>query len=370
MTLARIITHSDFSARELAFHLLGRGYAVEIVSPDSIPDNFADLELRVDADSGDQLVASLAAYEGQGSSALELVGLVKTPLEKTKLTPSAVGELPCSLDNPVEIKVAPSIADIKASADSRCSPPQPILLRAQAKDALDDEPCLGLGTTGPGTALCSEEAANLSPSEEPSPSAPSDPAQLEAISAEPELVAAVQLENPVEPLSYFVRQTSSIAMPFPGPSEILPTWEQQALDRPIEWKSIVPAALTLAAVVLLSLFLAFGVRASAKASVSSAPAQRAAASTPAKASIPASEKVVTTGKPSPDLHSTDRYHTASRRASQIAPDTVTYLDDRYRPAPKPKPLHARKSSMRHATSEVAAEATVYLNSATSPKPAK
>jgi hypothetical protein len=54
MTLARIITHSNLCARELAFHLLGRGYAVEIVSPDSIPDNFADLELRVDADSGDQ----------------------------------------------------------------------------------------------------------------------------------------------------------------------------------------------------------------------------------------------------------------------------------------------------------------------------
>ncbi len=49
MALARIITRSNARSRELALDLLARGYAVEIISPDKIPDNIADLELRVDA---------------------------------------------------------------------------------------------------------------------------------------------------------------------------------------------------------------------------------------------------------------------------------------------------------------------------------
>lgn len=59
MGLARIITRSDAYSRELTLDLLARGYAVEIVSPDKIPDNIADLELRVDAGPGDQLIASV-----------------------------------------------------------------------------------------------------------------------------------------------------------------------------------------------------------------------------------------------------------------------------------------------------------------------
>jgi hypothetical protein len=59
MALARIITRSHAYARELTLDLLARGYAVEIVSPDKIPDNLADLELRVDARPGDQLIASV-----------------------------------------------------------------------------------------------------------------------------------------------------------------------------------------------------------------------------------------------------------------------------------------------------------------------
>ena len=48
MALARIITRSHTCSRELALDLLARGYAVEIVSPDEIPENLADLELRVE----------------------------------------------------------------------------------------------------------------------------------------------------------------------------------------------------------------------------------------------------------------------------------------------------------------------------------
>jgi len=49
MAFARIITRSHQYAEKLALDLLARGYAVEIVSPDAIPESPADLELRVEA---------------------------------------------------------------------------------------------------------------------------------------------------------------------------------------------------------------------------------------------------------------------------------------------------------------------------------
>ena len=49
MALARIITRSHQYAQQLALDLLARGYTVEIVSPEAIPANPADLELRVEA---------------------------------------------------------------------------------------------------------------------------------------------------------------------------------------------------------------------------------------------------------------------------------------------------------------------------------
>src|SRR5260221_4934589 len=80
MALARIITRSNPCSRQLALDLLGRGYAVEIVSPDSIPDNLADLELRVEEDPGNQLVASVEAHSGARSASLEFVHYLKAPM--------------------------------------------------------------------------------------------------------------------------------------------------------------------------------------------------------------------------------------------------------------------------------------------------
>ena len=80
MALARIITRSRPCSRQLAFDLLARGYAVEIVSPDSIPDNLADLELRVEEDPGNQLVASVEAHNGERSASLEFVHYLKAPM--------------------------------------------------------------------------------------------------------------------------------------------------------------------------------------------------------------------------------------------------------------------------------------------------
>jgi hypothetical protein len=73
MPLARIISSSRQCSRELALGLLERGYTVEIVSPDAIPDNFADLELRVDASASDLLTANVTAREGERSASLDFV---------------------------------------------------------------------------------------------------------------------------------------------------------------------------------------------------------------------------------------------------------------------------------------------------------
>lgn len=78
MALARIITRSEVCSRALALDLLGRGYSVEIVTPDSIPASTADLELRVEAALGDRLTASVIARDGDRSSTLEFVRNLKT----------------------------------------------------------------------------------------------------------------------------------------------------------------------------------------------------------------------------------------------------------------------------------------------------
>src|ERR1039457_1503984 len=80
MALARIITRSQACSRELALDLLARGYAVEIVTPDAVPDNIADLELRVEEDPGNQLVASVQAHDGARSASLDFVHHLRAPM--------------------------------------------------------------------------------------------------------------------------------------------------------------------------------------------------------------------------------------------------------------------------------------------------
>jgi hypothetical protein len=332
MTLARIITHSDLSARELAFHLLGRGYAVEIVSPESIPNNFADLELRVDGQSGDQLVASLEAHEGQHGASLEFVPRVKAPREEFILAPPVVA--PRLLDKPVVIKVDLGIADIEADVDSGYAAPQSISHREETLPDIEFR-----------ANLTNEEAAPPTPLQDQLPPATTEleSVPVEAMPSEAKSAATVVREAPGEPLSYFARQTSSIALPFTGPAVILPTWKPQLIDRAVERKSVVPAALTLAAVMLLALFLAFGVRQTAKASDGSfTPTSTAAVPDKENAPIPMSEKVATVDRPSTNRRVAGRPKVSARhRADRIAPNTVVYLDSRYKPLSKPKPTKQR-----------------------------
>lgn len=106
MALARIITRSHQCSRELAWDLLARGYTVEIVSPDAIPDNLADLELRVDADTADVLTASVQTHDGARSASLEFVHHLRSPMMDFMRKPPGVNE-------PVYVPVEPARSPVE-----------------------------------------------------------------------------------------------------------------------------------------------------------------------------------------------------------------------------------------------------------------
>src|SRR5260370_41905910 len=116
MALARIITRSQACSRELALDLLARGYAVEIVSPDKIPDNIADLELRVDAGPGDQLIASVEARDGEHSASLEFVHLLKSPMGDFIRRPPEPRESVDFSEEPVRFNADQSVEEVELLA--------------------------------------------------------------------------------------------------------------------------------------------------------------------------------------------------------------------------------------------------------------
>lgn len=100
MALARIITRSHACSRQLAMDLLSRGYAVEIISPDAIPDNLADLELRVEEDPGNQLVATVETHNGGRSASLEFLHYLKAPMPDFMRRPPELQEVLPLVDEP------------------------------------------------------------------------------------------------------------------------------------------------------------------------------------------------------------------------------------------------------------------------------
>jgi hypothetical protein len=118
MALARIITRSHMCSRQLAFDLIARGYAVEIVSPDSIPDNLADLELRVEEDPGNQLVASVEAHNGDHSASLEFLHYLKAPMPDFIRRPPEPNEALHFPVPPVSVNAGQSTEEVKPPADA------------------------------------------------------------------------------------------------------------------------------------------------------------------------------------------------------------------------------------------------------------
>jgi len=130
MALARIITRSDTCSRELAFDLLGRGYAVEIVTPDSIPSHRADLELRVETGAGDRLTASVIARDGERSASLEFVRELKTTISDTVPAPAALETdlVARSTNAEAESSLKTLEAPVEASAAASAVRPTEIML--------------------------------------------------------------------------------------------------------------------------------------------------------------------------------------------------------------------------------------------------
>ncbi len=164
MALARIITRSNPCSQQLALDLLGRGYAVEIVSPDSIPDNLADLELRVEEDPGNQLVASVEAHDGGRSASLEFMHRLKAPMADFIRRPPQGGEAVRLPKQSVSIHVEQSVGELELPAVALQAAPETV---SPVADILPDSKPV------PDPEL--EKGARLILPRDPLPSLPSDP---------------------------------------------------------------------------------------------------------------------------------------------------------------------------------------------------
>ncbi len=400
MPLARIITRFDTCADELALHLLRRGYAVEIVSPDSIPDNFADLELRVDGHSEDQLVASVEAHEGGHSSSFQFVHRLKTPTEPSLPKPEPYIAIPFpEAETPLltqQMLTQPTMTQqtLAQQTTTEAVPPVTEILLDGGRDAA--------------------EGSSLFRSDEPPISLPVEEASFEMASLE-----TTPLES-IEPSLSDLR-TSTIPLPVAGQESVLPNWTSPLLHRPAKFYG--GAALTFAGVVLVALFLGFGIHRSSKVSAQGPtpfPAENVAtasvgvnalgvvdsnrapentptklpalASKPSPANLkansvrvgeespPAKTTTTTATKTKPDNLTSGTSSHCSRAARShkhaddvVAPDTVTYLDERYKPTTQAKGAkHSphRTSTQKRNGGVIAANSVTYLNNAPPAKPAK
>jgi hypothetical protein len=111
MALARIISRSQQCSRELAWELVARGYAVEIVSPDAVPDNLVDLELRVEADAAHQSAATVEARVGGHPASLAFVHRLKAPMDDSVRRPPETSEKVCFPAQPINFNAEPDFAE-------------------------------------------------------------------------------------------------------------------------------------------------------------------------------------------------------------------------------------------------------------------
>jgi hypothetical protein len=364
MALARIITRSHACSRELALDLLARGYAVEIVAPDKVPDNIADLELRVDAGPGDRLIANVEARDGERVTSLEFVHHLKAPMLDFMRRPPELGEAVHFSGEPVSFNAAPGIgemepADAPQLVPRAVSPATEILLNREIDPGIDPE-----------------EGARL-------------------------IAPQVLSPPPVEPPGYFAVEDAAVPQPTMAQATIVPpTQATQRCDRSAGWPR--HAALTFASVVLLAVVLGFSMRRTSKGAAQSSealPVEKIAAVSvdvnplsavgaekdPARdpgqvSAVPLPTPVDSEGNsshaPKEAQVAKGGVPTASSRTAVsrkrgddlIAPDTVTYLDKRFEPAPKAKP--AKPLARRHPKSHTHGGGVIATNTVTYPnKPA-
>jgi hypothetical protein len=254
MALARIITRSNPCSRQLALDLLGRGYAVEIVSPDSIPDNLADLELRVEEDPGNQLVASVEAHNGERSVSLDFLHYLKAPM-------------PDFIRRPPE------------SGEAVRLPKQPVSINAEEVELPAEAPQRASETASPAAEVLPDSKLDPEP----------EPAEGSRLILPPDQPPSL----PVEPPGYVtVAPTFAepLARPTVLPTTVRPRREPPRHDRSAGW--FWRTALALASVVLLALVLASGMRRTSWSAGAGLAEKIAAASTDVSLlSVPVAERV-------------------------------------------------------------------------------
>jgi hypothetical protein len=382
MALARIITRSHACARELALDLLARGYTVEIVSPDKIPDNLADLELRVDAGPGDQLVATVETHNGERSASIDFVHHLKSPMTdfvRRPAEPIEIFRIPQeSANEPVSPDAEPTVENVERRAvplfASVSEAPEVPVLPESIPESIDHSVSLLQEAAQPELFECAaiEPATFESIASEPMPDAPTVAPQPESHRARPAgwfwqpaltFAGAVMLALI---LGLLVRRTGKaaalISSSAPPPEKVLAA--------PIEAKSVSAPNFVQNTVKNPSgTPLKAGenqqqpvVRIEPPVSkpIVSHPIISQASSVKARSAKP----VTTPQARAPHKHGDEL----------VARDTVTYLDPHFKPAPKPN--SAKRVATKHHTPNkhsggvIAANSVTYLNNTPAQKPAK
>ncbi len=406
MALARIITRSQVCARQLASDLLARGYAVEVVTPDSIPGNRADLELRVEENAGNQLLASVQAHDGRRSASFEFRHHLRAPiadfLRKTQETTEVIylsGEPGSFVAEPkperVELPVSPQLEPKIVSA------PAPVLYDSRSDSGPDSGSAVSRSTASPSTDSISTESSWQKTVPILPPPQPQPPLSVKPVAAaEAPSPIAVPLAPPrLAPVR--VPSATDQTRSKPNPRKRPPRWG---------WR----AALAFTGMVSLALVVGLGARrpkktyapisealSTQKISTPSIHASPWVAASPDNShddstAIPGE---IYSSPPSPSpiewgsdqaprtadsaeeavvrasiVHKKALGKTSHHDEGSIARDTVTYLDPHYRPhAPKGRSANrlARRDSAphKHNGGVIAANTVTYLNKPT-PKPAK
>jgi hypothetical protein len=410
MALARIITRSQACSRELALDLLARGYTVEIVSPDRVPDNIADLELRVEEDPGNQLVASVEAHDGTRSTSLAFLHHLKAPMaDFLRRAPETVEVVRLS-EGPGSLNIVPAIEAFELPVEE---PELPM-------EAPPPVPNARFGPVPIPVDLDLPELSRSKSSQEVDAPLLSPPAPLSPRTEE--TVTAVTVTEEPTP---FKEEVSTISRPVVASTTAAPVTVQAMLEPSRgnrfagwQWRT----ALTFAGMVSLALALGFGLRRAEKTSTQipeAVPAQKVSAPStggsllsaagveknPPKASASAPGQIKnSSGSPALKLagdsdpalkHSTlpkaeaapVRIPMVSEKAGGkkrdgetgnarphsddvVARDTVTYLDEHYRPVPNAKLAKPSARPRKHDGGIVAANSVTYLNKTQPPKPPK
>jgi hypothetical protein len=321
MALARIITRSHACSRELALDLLARGYAVEIVSPDAVPDSLADLELRVEEDPGNQLVATVATHNGERSASLDFVHYLKSPMPDFVRRPPEPQEVAQISEQSVGFNAETKAEAVELPAETLQATSQNVI--AAADPLLDFEPVEPLISPPAQTASSAVEIPGYFPVEEP-------------------VIASVPIDD--------------FPVTHPKTAESASLWSRlyARSARSAGWRW--GAALTFASVVSLALVLAFGVRRSGNASAQSA-------------AVAPDEKVVAASTSANLLSPSD----AVANAGQIPLAARPVLKEARPPiagsktAPSSKAVAAKKVSRRHEDDLIARDTVTYLDKGFAPR---